>query len=357
MQYIRFLLLPFSGIYYLIVSVRNFLFDKHLINSYCSSLPIISVGNITTGGSGKTPLIIFLSKYFISQGKKVTIIARGYKRKTKGLLVVWDGKTLNPHPLETGDELLMITEELRDTPNRLFVIASGNRAEGIKYAEEHFSPDVILLDDAFQHRAVSRTLDIVILSLPHQGKYNFLYRLLLPTGNMREPYNSLKRADVIIINLKFLQDEKYKSDLLANLTSPITPQIQNSHNRSKAFFTIKYKFAGFRNTNGIFDDLPQTKLILFAGIADGKSFFNFFNSKKYEIRAEISFPDHHFYSQKDIKKLEALYDKDCIYVTTQKDYVKIQTFNDFISQYPIYYLKIDLEFDNFNLFKDKYLKF
>ncbi|MGC8859265.1 MAG: tetraacyldisaccharide 4'-kinase [Ignavibacteria bacterium] len=358
MQYIRFLLLPFSGIYYLIVLIRNFLFDKRFINSYCASLPVVSIGNITTGGSGKTPLIIFLAKYFISQNKSVAIIARGYKRKTKGLLVVWDGKTLKSNPAETGDELLMITKELISNPNQFFVIASNNRIEGIKYAEKHFSPDIVLLDDAFQHRAVSRTTDIVILTPPHQSRYTFLYKFLIPVGNMREPYSSLRRADAIVINFKFSRDEKQKANYLTNLIAPhILTQTQNLNDTTRMFFTMKYKFAGFGNKDGVFDYLSQTKLILFAGIADRESFFSFFESNKYEICAKISFPDHHFYLQKDIKKLEALYVENCLYVTTQKDYVKIQAFKEFFNQYPIYYLKVDLEFDNFNLFKEKYLKF
>lgn len=329
--------------------MRNFLFDKRLIKPYCPSVPVVSVGNITTGGSGKTPLIVFLAKYFISQNKNITIIARGYKRKTKGLIVVWDGRTLKSNVAETGDELLMITRELMDNTNQFSVIASNNRIEGIKYAEEHFSPDVVLLDDAFQHRAATRTVDIVILTSSYQSKYQFLNRFLLPVGNLREPYNSLRRADAIIINSKFHRDEEQETNSLKNL---ITPYCLH-----KKPFIMRYKFAGFVNRDGIFSYLPQPKLILFAGIADNESFFSFFNSKEYEICAEIPFPDHHSYSQKDIKELEALYVENCLYVTTQKDYVKIQSFKDFISKYPIYYLKIDLEFDNFSLFKDKYLNF
>jgi len=353
-QYLRLLLLPFSGIYYLIVLIRNFLFDNQFIKSYRSSLPVISVGNISSGGSGKTPFIIFLAKYFISQNKTVTIISRGYKRKTKGLLVVWDGKSLISNPFKTGDELLMITKELMNYPNQFFVIASEKRTEGIKFAEKHFSSDVVLLDDAFQHRAISRTVDIVILTPTHNIKSSFLCKLLIPTGNMREPYSSLKRANAIVINLKFSFEKKQENTFLKDL---IPAQIGNTYKNNSKVFTMKYKFAGFENQKDVCESLPQTKIILFAGLADNDSFFKFFDSIKYEICYAIPFPDHHFYTQKDINKLESLYTGNCIYVTTLKDYVKIQTFKEFINKYPIYYLKLDIEFDNFNLFKNKYLNF
>lgn len=184
-------LAPFSVFYGLGISLRNLLYDFKIFNSYRVRPKVISVGNLSAGGSGKSPLTIELAARLKANGNNVVVVSRGYGRRTKGVQVVADGEQVLLGPEDGGDEPVMIAQALGNVP----VIVAERRIEGIDEAETRFKADVIVLDDAFQHRAVERDLDIVLIdaTMPAWQWQPF------PSGRLRELPGSLKRADKVVI--------------------------------------------------------------------------------------------------------------------------------------------------------------
>ena len=319
---LRLFLLPLSLVYYCIVSVRNFLYSVNIFKSISFNTPIISIGNITTGGTGKTPFVIFLTNHFISKGKSIGVISRGYKRKSSDLVIAYDGKSVTSDVHSTGDELLMIINRFLGN-DKFFAIAYHDRVKAINEMINKFSPDIIILDDAFQNRKIVKTIDIVI-----QDKENktILNNLLLPGGNLRETNNALKRADVVLNNYKF--DKSIPSE-------------EN---------VIKYEFTGLFDGLGKRVEIPkEKKAVLFSGIANNSSFQNVVSKQNINIIKKFEFFDHYNYTSVEIDKFKALYKEDLVYITTEKDFIKIREFKEFISNYPVYYLRIDVILINSSL--------
>ena len=328
-NYIRLLLIPFSIIYGIATVLRNFLYNLNLLKVTRVDVPVIAIGNISTGGTGKSPFVIFLAEYFLAHNKKVSIISRGYKSNNNKITIVSDGNKMLCNIDECGDEPFMIAESLMNYRKDFSVIAYKNRIKASKFAIEKFKPDVIILDDTFQHRKIFRDLDIVIID-----SYEFLHNkmmnmLLLPAGNLREIYNGLKRADIIIQNNKF------------NKLNELSKFTKYNRNRLQAC----YEIVGFLNKNSEKVDIKNKSIIAFAGIAKPDSFFNILEHNNYILKDKITFADHHNYSDNDYKKIIHNYSENDIFVTTEKDFVKIKMNTDFISKYDIYFLKIRLKLD------------
>jgi len=186
-KFYQFLLYPFSLIFKLITWIRNRLYDKNIFRSLkANQCKIISVGNISVGGTGKTPVIRFLADYLKEMGFKVAILSRGYRRKSKGTIIVSDGNETLANLQQAGDEPYLLARQLDSIP----VIVEADRYKGARFIQDNFQPDVILLDDAFQHRRLHRDLDIVLVD----ASVGFGRGFLLPAGFLREPISSLKRA-------------------------------------------------------------------------------------------------------------------------------------------------------------------
>jgi len=321
MRYLRLILLPFSLIYFIIISLRKILYKLDILKSHEIQALVISVGNNTTGGTGKTPLCIFLIDLLLSLDKKICLISRGYKRSSKGLVVGFDGD--NPDVIEnTGDELMMIINRFSSFTGRFFVLADNNRVRAANYAVKKFKPDIIILDDAFQHLSIKRDIDILIRDCDSDG---FTDKLLLPAGNLREPSSSFGRADIIINNFKF-------SDM--NEASGKNTITVNSSYISRGFYD-KY--------NVQISDINNKNAIVFSGLAKNESFFQFIrNIRKFKIISEIGYSDHHDYRLNDIEDLISYNEENSIYITTEKDFAKLRKYTDFLINFEVYYLKIDL---------------
>lgn len=319
---LRLILLPLSLVYFCIISIRNFLYYVGIYKSVRFNTPIVSVGNITTGGTGKTPLVIYLTEYFISKGKSVGVISRGYKRKSNELVIAYDGKAITSDVHSTGDELFMIINRFSGI-DKFFAIAYHNRVMAINEMTNKFSPDIIILDDAFQNRKVFKTIDIVI-----QNKENktFLNNLLLPAGNLRETSLALKRADVILNNYKFDKPESSEENVIIYVLTGIYDESGNK-----------------------VEILKDKKAILFSGIAHNKSFHNIISNRNIDILKKFEFFDHYDYTSEDIERFKSIYKEDLVYITTEKDFTKIREFKEFISNYPVYYLRIDVILINSSL--------
>ena len=331
----RILLLPFSYLYLLITYIRNKLYNKGILKSTSFNTSVITVGNITTGGTGKTPLVIYIAKYFLTKNMKVAIVSRGYGRNSTFRMLVCDGKSIL-HPVDmTGDELYMISEELLTTGGTFWVIADNDRVQGCEYTIKELNPDVIILDDAFQKRNLTRDLDIVMID---RSKFNtFFNKILLPAGDLRESKNALHRASIIIQNNK-----DTKADVIPELEKYCKPIIR-----------ISYKVLGIYDKNGVKAETLPKKVAVIAGLANPDSFYKLIQNLGFDIADKFDFPDHYSYIFKDIRHIKEMCEGGIPIITTHKDYVKLKEFDTFIKEFPVYYLKIGLNFeDNINILEN-----
>jgi len=312
------LLWPLSLLYGVIVRVRNSLYDRGVLPSFKVDKPVISVGNITTGGTGKTPLVIFLAKRFNKRGKRVCILSRGFKRNSRGTLIVSDGDKILVTIDDAGDEPFQMAKELSTVP----VIVDENRVRGARIAIEKFSIDIILLDDGFQHRRLQRDIDIVTFKSAHPLGNGFL----LPAGPLREPVSGLKRADLIWVN--------------GNENKPFRREWKNIP-LVRADFKAK-SLSGF-NWQHDPKELGGKRVIGFCGIGRPKGFKHSLDKLGAKVIRFIVFRDHHKYGINDIRRLEKYFQEaraDLI-VTTEKDWVKLPPEKTYDSQWC--YLKIEIE--------------
>ncbi len=283
---LRILLIPFSMFYSVLIFVRNKFYDHEIFRSYTVSKPVISIGNITTGGTGKTPLTIFLAEYFLSKRKKVGIVSRGYKRKSKDVVIVCDGITVNENVSESGDELILISNQLlKNYRGKIFTVANSDRVTASKLLITKFDPDIIILDDAFQHRRIRRDLDIVIMDSSDLQNKSFLDHLTIPSGNLREGRSNLKRAGIIVQNNK----ERHYSES------------QKLLNTGAGVLLMRYKTEYFiDNKNSILQNVNRS-VIVFSGIANDGSFIEMVKQSGFKIVKAVKFPDHHYYSETDLE--------------------------------------------------------
>jgi tetraacyldisaccharide 4'-kinase len=339
----RVLSLPLIPLYWLPVRARNLLFDLGIFPAKKVNAKIISVGNITVGGAGKTPMTIYIVKTLQALNKKVAVLSRGYGRETEGYVFVSDGKELQAGVNEAGDEMFQTASECRCP-----AAVCENRVEGAVKLIEAFHPDVIVLDDAFQHRWIARDVDVVLFDQRFLTRTNRLRKLLLPTGSMRESFSMLRRADCIVINRKF----SAKEDALSRISKHIV---------GKPLFNAYYRAVGFIDVrNGRMyepKDFQGQVSLAVCGIAFPHSFFNALDSVGIAHENRLVFVDHKRYSIEEVQRIrKEFYAKNCYsVVTTQKDAVKLTQFKQELDDIDIYYLKIELVIEEESAFTD-YLK-
>lgn len=338
---IRKILIPVSLLYSYIMNIRNSLYDKKFFSICKPDIKIISIGNISTGGTGKTPMVIFLSKMFLRSGKKVGIISRGYGRKSKDLVIVSDGITENQDIMQTGDEPALISFELlKEFPKSFYIISSADRCKAVNVMIKNFQPDVILLDDAFQHRKIHRDKDLVLIDAAGKDNNDFFYKYTLPSGSLRERISNLNRADIIVLNFKNNKEFKIPDFFSDEFTETKTVKI-----KYKSEYLIDHK-----NTILKYDNRSA---VIFSGIARPFSFKEALINIGVNIKKEIIFKDHHDYSKNDIDKLISDYKADTIFITTGKDFIKINKFKEFTESFPVYYLDMEIQvIENENLLQD-----
>ncbi|MDQ3193651.1 MAG: tetraacyldisaccharide 4'-kinase [Bacteroidota bacterium] len=326
---LRLILIPFSFIYSIIIFCRNKFYDLGIFKSVRLSTPVISIGNITTGGTGKTPLTIFIAKFFLDKGFRVGIVSRGYKRASREIVLVSDGNFINRNVAESGDELILIAEDLIMNYQNNFAIAAGSsKAAASNYIVETFCPDIIILDDAFQHRRVHRDLDIVIVDSQNLLNEKFLNSFTLPSGLLREYFSNLKRADLIIQNNK---DREIK----------IIPELERY---CRDISVMRYKTEYFMDNKNVILKNYNSDAVIFSGIANNESFVSMVRNSGLNVIEVIKFPDHHMYNERDITELTVKYGKNKIFITTEKDFVRLRHSKEFINNYPVYFLKMKIDF-------------
>jgi len=304
-KFLRILLLPASILYGIVMNIRNLLYETGKFPSKNAEVFVISVGNLSTGGTGKTPISEFLIDFLAKKGKKVSYLSRGYGRKTKGFLQV---KTENAKVEDFGDESLQVANKFPAVP----VVVCENRVEGAKKLKENFGAEVIILDDGFQHRSIYRDLEIVVIDAQHLPTRDYV----LPTGNLRETIAGLYRADILIIN-KLLNKKE-----IPNIQNELKPYVSVQTTwafccpklgEAKAFFSgEKIEWKG-------------TKALAFAGIGNPNFFYQQIRNEKTELIQTFDFPDHHHYTEKEILELvNTAKSQNLLLLTTEKDFIRLK---------------------------------
>jgi len=302
MKIFRFLLLPFALLYWIITYLRNFLYDKRFLKSYKANIPVIAVGNLSVGGTGKSPQIEYLIR-LLSDKYKIAVLSRGYKRKSKGFILA----NSNTKVEDLGDEPFQFFSKFKNVQ----IAVDSNRTRGIiNLLNQKNKPDIILLDDAFQHRKVQANMYILLTV------YDDLYTddYILPMGNLREPKNGTKRANVVIVT-------KCPENLSIQEKKRIEYKLSLDYNQKLFFSTINYDDFVFSVNNKInISEIKSQEKVLLAGIAKPDLFFDFLKGKNDVL---LKYSDHHNFSENEINDIKQKA-KGKIIITTEKDYVRIQ---------------------------------
>jgi tetraacyldisaccharide 4'-kinase len=286
----------FSYLYQIGLYAREYMYKSGLMKTERAVIPVISVGNIALGGTGKTPVVEKLSKRLKEEGLNPGIITRGYKRKKKGIFSV-DIK--NDTVQNVGDEAFMLAKR-----TNIPVVVGKDRLAAIEYGIGSSGIDIAILDDGFQVKKLAKDIELLIL----KGSESFEKHELFPLGPYREPLARIRDSHAVLVNKGNLD----KSTLYFTHTIP------KFHIRYKPLHLYNMK----RNLIAHYRFLKGKRIVAFSGLGDNHSFFNLLRDIGADIVHEISFPDHHRYTEKDLRKCSSREGIDCI-VTTEKDAVKI----------------------------------
>ena len=334
----RLILFPFSVLYALITEVRNYLYDKGVLKQYEFDIPVISVGNLNVGGSGKTPQIEYLIR-LLQDDYKVAVISRGYKRLTKGFVEADENATSET----IGDEPYQIYRKFKD----VIVAVGEDRVAAVRKVLDKHHPDVILLDDAFQHRRIKPGFQILLTSF----KLLFYNDLLLPAGNLRELPKNAKRADVIVVT-------KSPENLESEVEKNIRQKIKKYSGKAVFFSGISYEN---HVTNGkkmlLISTLQEYEILLVTGIANPLPLFGFLSEKNIKF-VNLKFGDHHRFSLADIQQIKMKFDRlkssKKLILTTEKDFVRLASL---LSCEDFYYLPIKTQMVDSEKFNKKVLEY
>lgn len=317
-EYVRAILLsPLASAYGLGNCLNKFVYDKGLSQKRKLPVPIISIGNITCGGTGKTPIVIEIANRLIDSGLKIGILSRGYKKQSSSqTVVVSDGKGNLATPAESGDEPWMIAKSVEQA----VVISGTDRYTSGMMAARDFNCDMLILDDGFQHYRLERDLNCVLIDYSDQpGKDS-----LLPAGRLREPLAGLARASQIIITKIPVNFDQHKLDSFDQLIHRFAPSAKISLCR----FVPRqmHTFVNGQLAKLPISNLSGLKVVTFCGLARPQSFASEVSALGAEVLASEMFPDHHWYTKSDLNMLTNRLEQTAarFLVTTEKDFVKLQ---------------------------------
>lgn len=329
MNLIRFILFPFSIIFGAIVAVRNWAFRKKIMRAVQFDVPIVCIGNLSTGGTGKTPHTELLIEN-LNEEFNIGVLSRGYKRLTKGFVRADEKSNWQ----DVGDEPLQYYFKYG---NKISVQVAEQRIHGvIRIMGDLPNTDLILLDDAFQHRSLKAGYNILLTDYSKP----FFKDFILPVGNLREFRAGKNRANSIIVT-------KCPKGLSENQKKEISNKIKPNKDQKVFFSSINYK--GIFNLDGTeLKDVPQNVLLI-TGIANPNPILKYLGNQNVE---HLNYPDHYRFKDRDIKKITDLFDtfasENKIILTTVKDLMRLRIFKDFIDKYgkEIHYLDISIDMEN-----------
>lgn len=325
---IRILLVPISILYGAIVWLRNRLYDRQVLKSTSFNLPVICVGNLSAGGTGKSPMVEFLLRK-LHQQWKVAVLSRGYKRKTKGYSLANAGTTA----LEIGDEPMQFHQKYPDVS----IAVGEERAVAIPMLLQD-KPDtqVIILDDAFQHRAVTAGMNIVLTDYSNL----FTRDYYLPTGDLRDERASYKRAEVLVVT-------KCPPSLSLEEKQAIEKEIRPLPDQHIFFSAIRYGTPYHILTREPIQLSAETEVLLVSGIANPEPLKKYLHEVA-DTYYELLYGDHHIFSIDDLreikKKFSQMQASQKLIITTEKDAVRLIKFEQQLQDLPLYVLPIEVQF-------------
>lgn len=337
---LRLLLIPVALLYGLLMQLRNALFDWGLFKTHRFPVKIISVGNLSAGGSGKTPVTMYLAAMLQEKYGAVAIVSRGYGRQSSGVRLVSDGHRIVTDTRQTGDEPFLMAKKL---PAAVVVVAE-KRARGIAFVLQQFKPSVVLLDDAFQHRSVVRDLDILLINSAERA----LDRWPLPTGFYREFALNRSRAGLIL-----------------ETHSHLTTQQENKDQGQTPYFEVRFKSGSWTNLR--FQsvappaDLSGRRVGAFAGIAHPQNFLASLQRQGAQVVFFQPFADHHAYTAAELQALIDRCKKQActMLLCTEKDLVKVQALQNELpdlDQVSIWAPSLIVEIEKRELFEKKVIQ-
>ncbi len=324
-----------SAFYWLGHRLRILAYQSGMVKPRKLKAKVISVGNITLGGTGKTPLVMYLAQKLKERGVRVVVLTRGYKREKKELVELTGENKNNIHWTEVGDEPYLLASRLDHIP----VVVSKDRGTSGVRAEKKYQAEVLILDDGFQHWRLFRDLDVVTIDSTNP----FGNSKLFPAGILREPLSSLRRADVFVLSKADHVSDKQNLVGVLRSCNQDAPIIESTYkiNSIERFFgdSSKNRALRIRVEEG---ELKGKKVLAFSGIGNPVSFEKSLESLKVEILRHRKFPDHFFYQEADVLNLEEEAQKLGVdfMITTEKDSVRIPMMRG--ERVPLYVLKIDL---------------
>lgn len=331
---LKILFFPLYGLYYAIIFLRNWLFDAGFMMSVSPKVLTINVGNLSLGGTGKTPFVEYLVR-LLSDKYKTSTLSRGYGRKTKGFVLANEQATAET----IGDEPMQYYLKFKDKIN---VVVCENRVEGVEEIQKKIADNqIVILDDAFQHRKIFPYINLLL------SDYNkpFYEDILVPFGRLRDIRNSAKRADAVIItkcpiNINIEKIEKIRAEVLAYTRVEIP-----------VFFSkISYQEITAYASRSEFD--ATKKIAILTAIAKPEVFIKYLSEKKLSIEKIFDFPDHHSFSRKDIDKVLGKNYENFQIITTEKDMVKLKPQLSELELQRFFYVPIEIEIVNKIVFDD-----
>lgn len=331
MKIIRTLLFPVVPIYFSVTWLRNVLYDAGIKKSKSYNFPVICVGNISAGGTGKTPMVEYLIR-LLKDEKQIATLSRGYGRKTKGFVLANTSASAN----SIGDEPFQFYNKFK---NEIAVAVDENRQRGIsKLQSSNKDLELILLDDAYQHRKVKAGFNILLTTYANP----YFNDIVLPTGNLREPRTGAKRANLIVVT-------KCPDNLTDEAKAAIVKNINPEAHQTVFFSTIGYSKTIQSSTKEV-DLNSLSNFTLVTGIANAKPLVSFLKNKGLQF-SHLEYKDHYHFSKKDV---EVIAKNDCI-LTTEKDYMRLK--NEPLLQGKLFYISIVSKIDSAELFNKKVMTF
>ncbi|NLN33163.1 MAG: tetraacyldisaccharide 4'-kinase [Flavobacteriaceae bacterium] len=336
----RKLLLPLSGLFWIGVSLRNLAYSTGLLRSVKFKNPVVCVGNLSVGGTGKSPHVIMVAD-ILKHEFQTAMLSRGYGRKTSGLVIA----NYSSKVYDIGDEPLQFFNRFR---NRIVVAVSENRVIGIRHLIKFYKSEVILMDDGFQHRQVRPGYSILLTDFndPYTSDY------LLPAGNLREPRSGARRADVIVVT-------KCPDAFTIKQRDAILAKINPRPHQKVYFSKVVYSNSaiGYRFSLSS-DEWRDYEVVLVTGIAKAKPFVDYVKSR-FKTVHHMEFSDHYNFSVADIQRIDDGFDRiqalHKIILTTEKDYMRLKDESALIEN--LFYLPIEVELNDWEDFRENLLNY
>jgi tetraacyldisaccharide 4'-kinase len=335
-------LAPIGGIYGIFVKARNACYRRGILRRQQVGAPVISIGNLTSGGTGKTPLVEWTARELTSLGRKVCVLTRGYGRNNpRRQVIASDGKEILADPAQTGDEAFMLAEGLR---GQAAVICNADRVSAAAWAIKNLGSNVFVLDDAFQHQQIARDLNILAVDATNPWGN----RRSLPAGILRESIEELSRADCVIITRADLENSRGLRDEIETI-HPGMPVLlsQMKHNQLREV-----------GTNSRVMDSENIKALpagAICGIGNPESFFQLLQREGYSLTYQRSFRDHHNFTQTDVDLIvrEAQSKGASALLTTAKDAAKLRSLKIGL---PCYAAEIEIEIEHHEVLRELILQ-